>query len=126
MAEVTRAIKLLAVELNIPFLVLSQLNRDSERGGETRCPRASELRDSGAIEQDADSITLLYSDQDPATLEDPNVSPITALVVKQRDGATGMVKLWFHKDSNRIEATPPEAEDPSAAPAPLECFGLED
>ena len=94
---VSNALKALAKELNLPIVALAQLNRDTER--EIRVPRLSDLRDSGAIEQDADIVALLHRDEDQ-TGETQTVSVILA---KQRSGRTGKVDLTFHRAFTRFE-----------------------
>lgn len=86
-AEVTRALKLLAVELDVPILALSQLNRKLEDRAEKR-PQLSDLRDSGAIEQDANVVLLMHR-LDEQTTE--------VMIAKNRNGPTGDVKLSFVK-----------------------------
>jgi len=95
-SEISRGIKAVARELNIPVVALSQLNRQSE-GREGHRPRMSDLRESGSIEQDADVIMLLhredyYRQNDPDHLPD-NIAEV--IVAKQRNGPTGTVKLTF-------------------------------
>lgn len=79
-ANISRELKLLAKSLRIPVILLCQINRDSEKEG--RVPRASDLRESGALEQDADSIVFLYLDQD----DDKNGQMIRYVMPKQRAG----------------------------------------
>jgi replicative DNA helicase len=86
-AEVTRALKLLAVELEVPILALSQLNRKLEDRAEKR-PQLSDLRDSGAIEQDANLVLLMHRLDDQTT---------ELAIAKNRNGPTGEVKLAFVK-----------------------------
>lgn len=96
-SEISRNVKVLARELNVPVLLLSQLNRDSER--EKRRPMLSDLRESGAIEQDADNVWLLYRKQSNDDQDDtPNFSePFTVgcHVAKQRNGAVDTVFFTF-------------------------------
>lgn len=89
-ARFSRAMKLLARDLNVPVLVLSQLNRQSESRGGT--PRMSDLRDSGALEQDADVVLLLHREhgQDP---DQPQL--LTVVVGKNRQGPTGAFDLLW-------------------------------
>ena len=108
-AEISSGIKALAKELNVPVIVLSQLNRDVERE-KGRPPRLSDLRESGAIEQDADFVGLLYR---PAKGEDEDVGadtsndavPVNLLIAKQRNGPAGEdVPLTFLKVYTRFES----------------------
>lgn len=102
-SEISRGIKGMAKELNLPILVLSQLNRSSEK--ENRQPRISDLRESGSIEQDADVVFLLASRQkseDNAGI--PQASHERELIIaKQRNGPTGEVPLTFIPDFTRFE-----------------------
>jgi replicative DNA helicase len=95
---VSRMLKQLAREFNVPFLVLSQLNRETERSGNRR-PQLSDLRESGAIEQDADLVLLLHRPEDGGVPSDL----IEVIVAKQRNGPTGLVKLRFIKQQTRFE-----------------------
>lgn len=88
--EISRSLKSLARELDVPVLALSQLNRAVEqRGGR---PRLSDLRDSGSIEQDADVVMFIHRDRDENS-EKQNVAEI--LIEKHRNGPTGKVELYF-------------------------------
>ena len=98
MAEVgaiSKAIKALAMELNIPIILLSQLNRASE-GRETREPSMSELRESGDIEQDASVIILLWN------MSEEDRSKKGCKVEKNRQGETGKMELRFDGDKMRF------------------------
>ena len=94
-AAITRALKQLARKLDVPILALSQMNRGIESRSDKR-PQLSDLRDSGAIEQDADVVLFLHDDAayDPGKLGDGSVEVIVA---KNRKGETGSVKLLFLK-----------------------------
>jgi replicative DNA helicase len=104
-AEISSGIKALAKELSVPIIVLSQLNRELEKD-KNRKPRLSDLRESGAIEQDADLVGLLYkpggadNDDDEA---DSEAEQINLLIAKQRNGPTGDVRLIFRKEFTRFE-----------------------
>lgn len=105
-AETTRALKILARELNVPILLLSQLSRAPEQRADHR-PVMSDLRDSGGIEQDADLIMLLYR---PAFYEETDDNTTEVILAKNRNGPTGTVRLaWlsqftrFANISNRQE-----------------------
>lgn len=96
-----RAMKGLARELNIPVLLLSQLNRDSEQNNGRRA-RLSDLRDSGSIEQDADKVLLLHREPDECPLA-ATVWPIDVIVAKQRNGPLGDVRLMYRRPVMRFE-----------------------
>jgi replicative DNA helicase len=99
-AKISRRLKTLARELHVPVIALSQLNRAVENR-EDRRPRMADLRESGAIEQDADIVLLLHRPD----YYDPNDQPGIAevIVAKNRNGATGSVKLTFQKNYTRFE-----------------------
>jgi len=103
-AEMSRGLKALARELNIPIVVLSQLNRGPE-GRESHRPRMSDLRESGAIEQDADVVMLLHR-EDYYHRGDPDYVPtgVTELIIaKQRNGPVDTVPLTFLPECIRFE-----------------------
>lgn len=100
---ISRQIKAVARELNIPVLALSQLNRGPE-GREDHRPRMSDLRDSGSLEQDADVIILLHR-EDYYHRGDPQYVPsgtAEAIIAKQRKGPTGTVKLTFREQFSKF------------------------
>jgi replicative DNA helicase len=106
-ADISNGIKALAKELSVPVIVLSQLNREIEKE-KNRKPRLSDLRESGAIEQDADLVALLYKassedDEEGATPEATEAIPVKLLIAKQRNGPTGDVNLMFLKGYTRFE-----------------------
>src|SRR3989475_10266329 len=105
-ADISNGIKALAKELKVPVIVLSQLNRELEKD-KNRKPRLSDLRESGAIEQDADLVALLYKpssgDDDESAVEQDAV-PVNLLIAKQRNGPTGDVNLTFLKSYTRFES----------------------
>ncbi len=100
-AEISRQVKGLARELGVPILALCQLSREAER--ESAEPRLAHLRESGAIEQDADVVLMLYQDKKEEkevekTKHKPKDSITTYLkIAKQRNGPTGIIKLAFHR-----------------------------
>ncbi len=106
-ADISSGIKSLAKELNVPVIVLSQLNRELERE-KNRKPRLSDLRESGAIEQDADVVGLLYTpssdDEESAGSAEQDAVPVNLLIAKQRNGPTGDVNLTFLKSYTRFES----------------------
>ncbi|MBN2183377.1 MAG: replicative DNA helicase [Sedimentisphaerales bacterium] len=101
---ISRYLKALARELNIPVIVLSQLNRSPE-GREGHKPRMSDLRESGSIEQDADVVMLLHREDYYRRNEDDYQQDNTAelIIAKQRNGPTGTVKLTFRERITRFE-----------------------
>lgn len=109
-AEISRGVKAMAKELQLPVIVLSQLNRESER--EKRDPRLSDLRESGSIEQDADVVLLLHRIPQKGGGEDDrevdgalpgDVDQIKLIVAKQRNGPVGLVNLTFRRSYTRFE-----------------------
>ena len=113
-ADISSGIKALAKELEVPVIVLSQLNRELERE-KNRKPRLSDLRESGAIEQDADLVGLLYApssdDEDGASPAEQDALPLNLLIAKQRNGPTGDVNLTFLKSYTRFESAAKVADE---------------
>jgi replicative DNA helicase len=102
-ARTSRRLKSIARELKVPVLCLHQLNRQSEQREDKR-PRLADLRESGQIEQDADTVLLLHRPE----YYDPNDQPGIAeiIVAKNRNGPTGTVKLMFTKHCTRFDSLP--------------------
>lgn len=122
-ADISRGLKELAKELNVPVIVLSQMNRDSERDNDKkrRKPRLSDLRESGAIEQDADFVGLLYrpreeeeSEAQPVAQEGGPIQ-VNPLIAKHRNGPTGEARLTFFRGYTRFESPSPIDEADVAA-----------
>lgn len=108
-SQISRGLKALAKELNVPVVALSQLSRAPEqRTGDNKRPQLSDLRESGAIEQDADLIMFLFRQEfyDGPTDKDGNSLEGKAEVIvgKQRNGPIGSVNLFFHKQYTRFES----------------------
>ena len=100
LASISRSLKGLAKELNVPILMLSQLSRAPESRSDHR-PQLSDLRESGALEQDADVVIFIFrEDQYGATPDNENLAEL--IIGKQRNGPTGLVKLAFTKQHTRL------------------------
>jgi len=102
LASISRSLKGLAKELNVPIVVLSQLSRAPESRSDHR-PQLSDLRESGALEQDADVVILIYRDdaynRDP---NNPDAGTAELILAKQRNGPTGIVRLAFLREQTRF------------------------
>jgi len=101
-SDISAQLKTLAGEMNCPVLALSQLNRGVESRSDKR-PMLSDLRESGSIEQDADTVMFLYRDEEyhPKTTQEPGIAEV--IVAKQRSGPTGTIKLRWVKELTRFQ-----------------------
>ena len=111
-SEISGGIKALAKELNVPVIVLAQLNRDVEKN--QRPPRVSDLRESGSIEQDADVVGLLFNrldDEGIPMTNGANIFQCGLNIAKQRNGPTGEIGLTFFKEHTRFETAANKPQD---------------
>lgn len=109
-AEISRDLKRLAKEMRLHVVALAQLNRELERRGGQKRPQLSDLRESGALEQDADNVIFIYRDEyyDPDS-EDRGIAEL--IVAKQRNGPTGTVKTRFESAYTRFDNLAPGEYD---------------
>ncbi|MCC5788104.1 MAG: replicative DNA helicase [Opitutales bacterium] len=106
-SEISRGIKAMAKEINVPVIVLSQLNRESEK--ERRQPRLSDLRESGSIEQDADVVLLLARPKDAGDEHAVAANEADLIIAKQRNGPVGDCRLTFIREITRFENHIPQS-----------------
>jgi replicative DNA helicase len=100
-SEISRGLKALARELSVPVIALSQLSRQPEMRNENE-PRLSDLRESGAIEQDADLVLFLWRDKERADDQETDGEVIHLKLAKHRNGPTGKIELYFKKQQTRF------------------------
>jgi replicative DNA helicase len=118
-SNISRSLKSLAKELQVPIIALSQLSRDVEKRAGDKRPQLSDLRESGSIEQDADLVMFLYRQDyytgegkpNAAQVQNTNPGETEILIQKHRNGKTGAVKVRFIPDTMRFENAPEESYD---------------
>jgi replicative DNA helicase len=106
-SEISRSLKALAKELNVPVIAVSQLSRGPEQR-EDRRPQLSDLRESGAIEQDADVVMMLFREELYRPTEE-NRGKAELIVAKQRNGPVGSIQMAFLKEFTRFENLSPRS-----------------
>lgn len=117
-AQITRSLKIMAKELNVPIVLLSQLSRAGEKEG-SKYPKLSELRESGAIEQDADVVIFLQRDDYYVEMQTPeNIGKAKIIIAKQRNGPTGAINVQWNGELTRymeVENFHTEDHEPAGA-----------
>jgi replicative DNA helicase len=108
-SEISRGLKGLARELQVPVIALSQLSRQAEMR-ESKEPRLSDLRESGSIEQDSDLVMFLWREKERTAEDNDSEGEVINLkLAKHRNGPTGETKLWFKKRQTRFVSYAEEA-----------------
>ncbi len=102
-SEISRSLKKMAVELQVPVIALAQLTRGAEQRKDTTQPRLIDLRESGSIEQDADIVLFLNREdyhEDKTAENKPKIVPVDLIIAKHRQGSTGAIQLLFELDKS--------------------------
>lgn len=110
-SQITRTLKNIAKEFQIPIIALSQLSRNVESRVNKR-PVLSDLRESGSIEQDADLVLMLYRENyyNPTIKKNETITPAELIIAKHRNGPLGMVNLLFQNDPTKFFNTLPNSQ----------------
>jgi replicative DNA helicase len=101
-AALAQGLKAISKDLGVPVLALSQLSRASDKRSDPR-PVLSDLRDSGQVEQEADAVLFLYTDEDLDTIKPGEMVRSEVIVAKQRNGQTGVVNVWWDRELFRYD-----------------------
>ena len=101
LSQITRALKNLAREFNIPIIALSQLSRNVDNRIDQK-PILSDLRESGSIEQDADLVLMLYRSKATTVNQQDRTSTTELIIAKQRNGPIGTIKLTFKENQTKF------------------------
>jgi replicative DNA helicase len=113
-SAISRGLKALAKEMDVPVVALSQLSRNSERRGDDKRPMLSDLRESGSIEQDADVVAFIhresYYNHNKDELSEAEKAQSEIILAKQRNGPTGTVQMYFNSRLTRFESLDPRHE----------------
>lgn len=116
-SEITRNLKMMAKDLNIPVVCCAQLSRGTEGRGKSHKPQLSDLRESGSIEQDADIVLFLYredyyrNEQDEDKQDEIDENSTELIVAKNRHGATGTIEMTFDKEFTRFRCIEKKYEE---------------
>jgi replicative DNA helicase len=122
-AHITRGLKKLAKELSIPIIVLAQLSRELDKRNDKR-PQLSDLKGSGAIEADADTVAFLYRGDYYKAKDEPKDNEIEVIIAKQRDGGLGTATLKFLGHFSQVKNNDGFADSDNVSPSPVSQTGI--
>jgi replicative DNA helicase len=115
-AAISRGLKQLAKEIDIPVIALSQLSRQPERRGSDHRPQLADLRESGSIEQDADMVAFIYRDEVYNPDQEENKGLAELIIAKHRNGETGVIELVFLGETTTFRSLDRHAPPDGSAP----------